>query len=77
MFIWHYTVFSGAIVEKMAYFANNGARKLKFGLLDGEEDGTFSGIDVVEISEIFAVQDDFSMQQHYLTEYQYHFYNVK
>ena len=44
---------------KQANFANNGARKLKFGSHDGQEDREYSSIDFVEKFEIIAMRDDF------------------
>ena len=42
---------------------------MEFGSLGGVEDGEYNGSDFVEISKIFAVQDDFSMRKRYLKAY--------
>ena len=38
-------------IAKLANFANDGAKKIKFSLLDGGGDDKFGGIDFVEMSK--------------------------
>ena len=36
---------------------------MQFGLLDGRGDADYSGVGLVEISEIFVTQDDFAYEK--------------
>ena len=44
-------------ITKQANRINNGARKIRFGSLDGGDDSEYTGIDFVEICEISVSQD--------------------
>ncbi len=37
----------------------NDHEKMAFGLLDGRDDGEHNGVGLVDISKLFATQDDF------------------
>ncbi len=38
------------------------AREVKFGFLDSGEDGEHDGVGVVEVSEIYVIHDELSME---------------
>ncbi len=46
-------------MHKQANFCDNGAREVIFGSFDGRGDNEHSGASLVEISQFFAMQDDF------------------
>ena len=42
---------------------------MDFGSFDGGEDGECNGVGLVEVSGIFAMQDDYFEKPYHLTEY--------
>ena len=46
-------------MHKSGNSANNGVRRLKFGLFDSGDNGEHNGVSLVEISKIFVTQHNF------------------
>ncbi len=46
-------------LDEWASLGNTGAREMEFVLLDGGEDGKYSGFGFVEISKVIATRDAF------------------
>ena len=46
-------------IAKNPNFSNSGAKEMEFSLFDGGDDDEYNGVVFVEVSKIFAMQDDF------------------